>query len=247
MLDEQEKVLGVLERVDREEERKKRRERMIREQKEQEERDLAEAVAASAAAEAEREASGGAGERLVVGGSGVSTPKGKEGKEGKEKKEKKKKKEGAMSEDVRKRLTDQVAMRSIGGKTFSWLNAGASSGGFASPTPSNLPKPKFAPGSSLPPPSFGTPMHKPSGLGAPSFTPGSGEGLLGRMAGVPPLHDAGRREREKEEWERGVNVVERGDLVFALERERGMGVGRGSGRNSIARARAGLPSRGRGR
>ena len=152
-----------------------------------------------------------------------------------------------MSEDVRKRLTDQVAMRSIGGKSFSWATAGASMSGFASPTPSNLPKPKFAPGSSLPPPTFGTPIHKPSGLGAPSFTPGSGEGLLSRVTGVPPLHDAGRRERDKEEWERGVNVVERGDLVFALERERGMGVGRGSGRDSIARARAGVPTRGRGR
>ena len=35
-------------------------------------------------------------------------------------------------------------------------------------------------------------------------------------------------------------MVELPDLLFALERERGMGVGRGSGKNSAVKGRAGL-------
>lgn len=257
VLDEQEKLLGALERVDREEERRNRRERMVREQKEQDDRDLAEAVAASAAAEAEREAEkgrGDLGDKLVMGasgagGSGTSTPKGKGKGDGegsvKPKKEKKEKK-GQMSEDVRKRLTDQVAMRSIGGRSFSWLNSAGGSPAPSTPTPGGLPKPKFTPGaSSLPPPSFSpSPAHTslnsnqpngPSGLSRSSYTASS----LDRL-GVPLSHDANLGRREKQDWEKGVNVVEKGDLIWALERERGMGTGKGRGRDTLVRNGAGI-------
>lgn len=276
VLDDTEKLLGVLERVDREEERKKRRERMLREQKEQEERDLAEAIAASEAAEREAaEAAGAKGaavDKLIVGGtpggSGPSTPRAggddtpvQLDKNGKPKKPRKKKADGPattarnMSEDVKKRLTDQVAMRSLGGKNFSWLNAGSGGGGLGSPSPAGLPKPKFAPASSLPPPTFnalgaasGSMPNGSSSLN-PSFNPmassssGNLPPALNRLAGVPPLHDANRAARTAEEWERGANITEMGDLMWVLERERGVGVGRGSGRNVLLRGRAGIIKR----
>ncbi|KAL8293534.1 hypothetical protein RQP46_000235 [Phenoliferia psychrophenolica] len=267
--DDAEKVLGVLERVDREEERKRRRERMLRDQREEEERALDDAIKASE--EAQRDLDGLASssnlDHLVMGagggtpgpsGSGAATPKGDEtpGKDKKPKKVRKPKKDTPavtarnMSEDVKKRLTDQVAMRQLGGRSFSWLNsggaAGSSSGGFNSPTPGALPKPKFAPASSLPPPTFGSPLatgefsnsNNANGTGPSSAIP-SALGL-GRLSNVPPLHDANRARAAKEEWERGQHVVELGDVVFALERERGMGVGKGTGRNVLMRARAGL-------
>ncbi|ORY91727.1 hypothetical protein BCR35DRAFT_299023 [Leucosporidium creatinivorum] len=278
VLDDGEKLLGVLERVDREEERKKRRERMLREQKEQEERDLAEAIAASEAAERELADSAntkGGADKLLVGGTpggsaGPSTPRagGAGGedtpvqldKNGKPKKPRKKKTETPsmsarnMSEDVKKRLTDQVAMRSLGGKNFSWLNAGPS-GGMGSPSPAGLPKPRFAPASSLPPPTFnasgstssmpnGSSSLNPSTSAANASTSSSGlPPALSRLSGIPPLHDASRARRTEEEWERGANITEMGDLLWVLERERGAGVGKGSGRNVLWRARAGVIKR----
>jgi hypothetical protein len=179
-----------------------------------------------------------------------------------------------LSEDVRKRLTDQHALRSLGGQKFSWLNAGVGSPspaggiGFGTPTGGGLPKPKFATASSLPPPSFaplGNATTSTSNLNpanhAPS-TPGPsrpGDGILGGGGGslfgshsaaasalttsrlnVPQLHDAQRTQIAKDAWEAGHHVVELPDLLFALERERGMGVGRGSGKNSAVKGRAGL-------
>lgn len=267
--DDAEKTLGVLERVDREEERKRRRERMLRDQKEEEERALEDAIKASE--EAQRDLDGLAStsnlDHLVMGaggatpgasGSGAATPKGGDetpgGKDKKPKKERKKKKDAPavtarnMSEDVKKRLTDQVAMRQLGGRSFSWMNAGgaagSSSGGFNSPTPGALPKPKFAPASSLPPPTFGSPGGGDFGSGGAGPSAASGgshlPSALGRLSNVPPLHDANRAKAAQDEWERGQHLVEIGDVVFALERERGMGVGKGSGRNVLMRARAGL-------
>ncbi|KAK4700184.1 hypothetical protein P7C70_g6066, partial [Phenoliferia sp. Uapishka_3] len=265
--DDPEKILGVLERVDREEERKRRRERMLRDQKEEEERALEDAIKASEEAQQAFEGPSSTSiDHLVMGagggasgasGSGPATPKGDEtpgSKDKKPKRERKKKKETAanprnLSEDVKKRLTDQVTSRQIGGRSYSWLNSGggvgSSSTGFSSPTPGALPKPKFAPASSLPPPNFGSPLAT-GGFGAAGGSATGGSHLpsaLGRLSNVPPLHDANRARAAKEEWERGQHIVEIGDVVFALERERGMGVGKGTGRNVLLRSRAGLGPR----
>lgn len=276
IFDDQEKLLGVLERVDREEERKHRRTRMIRDQKEEEERELAEAIAASEAAERELNGQPPINPLLTsLPGTAPSTPgpsklsktatpatkdtpggvapygytaSGKIRKEPKPKK----KKEGAamtartMTEDVRKRLADQTALRSVGGRSFSWMSTGGngSPGGFGSPSPaSSLNKAKFAPASSLPAPNFATPSRPSSGLAnSSSLNPYGGRastlgtnGLM-RMSNLPARHDVSRNEFTLNEWEDSKRQVEMGDLVFALERERGMGVGRGSGSRSLTRA-----------
>ncbi|GAA5869938.1 hypothetical protein JCM1840_007675 [Sporobolomyces johnsonii] len=217
------------------------------------------------------------------GGKGSETPLGKDGKPKKERK--KKAKPGAvgadgtpgsgastpsattiarnMTEDVKKRLTDQVAMRSLGGNKFSWLNAGV-----GSPTPAGagavggaggLPKPKFAPASSLPPPSF-TPLGGASAGALPSTSllnpanssaaaaagaasssaSAAANALTTSRLNVPPLHDAQRTQIAKDTWQAGHHVVELGDLLFALDRERGMGVGKGAGRGAALRGRAGV-------
>ncbi|GAA6012193.1 hypothetical protein JCM8202_003236 [Rhodotorula sphaerocarpa] len=191
------------------------------------------------------EAASGASTPLPTGGSGVKN----------------------LSEDVRKRLTDQHALRSLGGQKFSWLNAGvgspspAAGGGIGTPTP--LPKPKFAAQSALPPPSFAplgnargsattsTSNLNPANQGSASAAAaGSADASLAASTAahslttsrlnVPQLHDAQRTQIAKDSWEAGHHVVELPDLLFALERERGMGVGRGSGKNSAVRGRAGL-------
>ncbi|GAA6014696.1 hypothetical protein JCM10207_006906 [Rhodosporidiobolus poonsookiae] len=245
--------------------------------------------------------------KAAAGGDAPSTPggKGELGKDGKPKKSKKKKAAtggadaGAggsgtstpasastlpasgtknLAEDIKKRMTDQTALRSLGGQKFSWLNAG-----IGSPSPAGLggvggagglPKPKFAPGSALPPPSF-TPIGgaggggangaaSTSGLnpannatstpGASSSTPAPASNPTAQAAAalttsrlnIPPLHDAQRTQLARDEWAAGHHVVELGDLLFALERERGMGVGRGSGRNTAIRGRAGVTKAGGG-
>ncbi|GAA5898152.1 hypothetical protein JCM5296_002005 [Sporobolomyces johnsonii] len=213
------------------------------------------------------------------GGKGSETPLGKDGKPKKERK--KKAKPGAagadgtpgsgastpsattiarnMTEDVKKRLTDQVAMRSLGGNKFSWLNAGV-----GSPTPAGagavggaggLPKPKFAPASSLPPPSFtplggalpSTSLLNPANSSsaaaagaAASSASAAANALTTSRLNVPPLHDAQRTQIAKDTWQAGHHVVELGDLLFALDRERGMGVGKGAGRGAALRGRAGV-------
>lgn len=255
--DDQEKILQVLEKVEREEERKKRRERMLRDEREREQRELEEEIRLSEAANAELGENSGlsALDKLVTGGntaSGSATPKEVElGKDGKPKKEKKKKKDGPgnLALDHAKKLTDQVAMRSIGGRSFTWATQGNS--GFASPTPgglntpgSALPRPKFAgtSASGLPPPNFGTPLSRAAfpALSTTFSNTSASFDPLARLTNVPPLHDANRTEVQKAEWERNKKVVELGDVTFALERERGMGVGRGSGRNVLIRSRSGL-------
>lgn len=277
ILDDQEKILAVLERVDREEERRRRRERMIRDEREREAQELAEAIAATEAEEAEEDAAGegtsmgrGGGASSATPGPssriGSPAPDGSMTPQSKRKYKKKVKDDGTttpvvkkkkilgpavtartMSEDVRKRLSDQTAMRSAGGRTFSWLNPGAGGGSgsgssklasFGSPTPggaSGTPfsaKPMFAPSYSLPAPTFGTPsrasglQQSTTALGALNSHP------LSRLAHVPPLHDASRAFQAKEEWEQRKKQVELGDMVWALERERGMGV---NGRKSLMR------------
>ncbi|BGP47054.1 hypothetical protein JCM10450v2_002906 [Rhodotorula kratochvilovae] len=319
--DDPERLLGVMERVDREEERKKRRERLVRDERENEERQLAEALAASEAARLELEeqqaaearkdaaeqaaedGAGGGGKKKKAdakgkgkakeAGGAPGTPAGKGGdspalgKDGKPKKERKKKAKGEdgasgtstpapgskggagaggknLSEDIKKRLTDQTALRSLGGQKFSWLNAGIGSpspagggpGGLG--TPGGLPKPKFAPASALPPPSFApagnggvgtsTSMLNPAnsggggrgGSGGDSAASAAATALTTSRLNIPPLHDAQRTQLAREQWAAGHRVVEAQDLLFALDRERGMGTGRGSGRSAAIRGRAGI-------
>ncbi|GAA5992355.1 hypothetical protein JCM11641_007861 [Rhodosporidiobolus odoratus] len=187
----------------------------------------------------------------------------------------------ALQEDIKKRMTDQTALRSLGGQKFSWLNAGV-----GSPTPAGLnsvggagglPKPKFAPASSLPPPSFapgganGLPstssLNPANNLSSSSLSSSSALGgststlpllsastpastaasaLTTSRLNLPPLHDAQRTQLARDAWEGGHHVVEVGDLLFALERERGMGGGRGSGRLVGQRGRAGVTRAGYG-
>ncbi|GAA6023221.1 hypothetical protein JCM11491_006483 [Sporobolomyces phaffii] len=151
-----------------------------------------------------------------------------------------------MSDDVRKRLTDSSAMKSLGGAKYSWMNAGGAGGGIGSPSPATaggvsslLGKPKFAPATS-----FGT----PSGSGSSSLLNPANHAsslelvnaLTTSRLNVPQLHDSQRTQIAKDEWEAGHHVVEMGDLLFAMDRERGTGVGKGSGRNVALRGRAGI-------
>lgn len=271
IFDDQEKILGVLERVDREEEKNQRRARMLRDEKENEARELAEAIAASEAAE--REAMGYAGPSVTslltsIPGSLPSTPGPSKSSHstpgfvkptpagpapygytptGKPKKEPKakKKKEGPlvsaknMTADVTKRLSDQTAMRSVGGRQFSWMSAsGTASPGFGSPTPGSLPKPKFAPASSLPNPSFNSPSNRPVPPNPFDMAPkvSTSSHPLSRLANVPAKHDASRAATALQNWQDSQHSVELKDLLWALERERGMGVGSGSAQKSLTRS-----------
>ena len=115
--DDPERILAIMARVEAEEERTARKARMDRDVKE----------------EAERERKGrmsngistGEGE---AGGSTPSTPGGADAKPSKEKKTKKQGPGQAaknMSEDARARLSNQTAMRSVGGPSrYSWLSGG---------------------------------------------------------------------------------------------------------------------------
>lgn len=263
IFDDQEKLLSVMERVEREEERKTRRERMIRDTKETEARELAEAVAASEAAQRElgnMSLPNSLGSSLLTtfpGSSSLSTPATARIKKdgtpaltasGKPKKEPKpkKKKDGpsvtarTMSEDVRKRMSDATALRSVGGRTFGWMNAsGGATPGFGSPgTPGGMTK--FAPASSLPPPNFATPTRLsnssilPNPFGQNSTKPLPFSSLS--KSNVPLLHDANRNEESLQSWQNDQKSVDLIDIMWALERERGMGTGRGSGSRSLTKA-----------
>lgn len=148
-----------------------------------------------------------------------------------------------MSEDVSKRLTDSSAMKFLGGTKYSWMNAG----GAGSPSPlaaaqqgggvsSLLGKPKFAPASSI---------GAAAGAGGVNASSSSSSvelanALTTSRLNVPVLHDAQRTQIAKDQWEAGHRVVELGDLLFAIDRERGAGVGKGAGRNAALRGRAGI-------
>ncbi|SCZ98016.1 BZ3500_MvSof-1268-A1-R1_Chr7-3g09671 [Microbotryum saponariae] len=245
--DEPEKALWVLEKVDREEERRRRRERVLRDEKEQEEKELREAVEASERAREEQER----------GPEGLSTPgldrtdqtttttntlgsttAGMETPKSNPLLKKKKKRELGqaaiaknLSGDVQKRLTDQIAMRSLGGRSFSWLSgAGAAGGGSTMSTP-NRPHTQSAIGT----PTLGT---TPT-AGSSSLNPFPSS--LNRLTTIPSLHDANRQKLDAEEsWRQGAHVVELKDLLFALDNQRGMGAGKGAGKVASLKARAGV-------
>jgi len=162
-----------------------------------------------------------------------------------------------MSEEARKRLTDHSAMKSLGGTKYSWMNAaaGPSSSTFGSPSPatpsmlgggvsSSLGRPKFQPSQSS---WLGGGNAGLSSLNPANNTPISAKdpsllnnALTTSRLNVAPLHDAQRTQIAKDEWEAGHHVVEMGDLLFAMDRERGVGIGKGSGRNTAVRGRAGI-------
>ncbi|GAA5893975.1 hypothetical protein JCM8208_001296 [Rhodotorula glutinis] len=177
------------------------------------------------------------------------------------------------TEDIKKRLADQTAMRSLGGRTFSWLNNGPvgspTPGGAGPSTPGGLlPKAKFggASGSPMPQPNFAPNGAGVGGAGAGaastsklnpanSSDPGAARGgqqqpqqqqdaaatdLMVSKLNVPQMTDAQRTRTAHDEWAAGQRVVEAQDLLFALDRERGMGTGRGSGRGAAVRGRAGI-------
>ncbi|GAA5851981.1 hypothetical protein JCM9279_007046 [Rhodotorula babjevae] len=170
------------------------------------------------------------------------------------------------TEDIKKRLADQTAMRSLGGRTFSWLNNGPvgspTPGGAGPSTPGGLlPKAKFgAQGSPMPQPNFAPNGAGVGGAGAGASTSklnpanssdqgaarggqqqdGAATDLMVSKLNVPQMTDAQRTRTAHDEWAAGQRVVEARDLLFALDRERGMGTGRGSGRSAAVRGRAGI-------
>lgn len=247
---------------DERERREKELEEQIKQQEEAE-GDGGPTAAASGAAAAAGTSGGGTPAASAVAGTsaaataatpieGDSTPKPK-------KKKATNKNAAAKAADIESRLANQTVSHALGGTKFAWLNTGtpsspAASGPFAGGGLSKLPPPKFANASSLPKPSKLNPAaaaaavaEKPAkgskgkGKGALAGLPGAtaGSGLRGLDA-TPAEHEANRRREEEEEWAKGKNVVELGDLVWAMERERGMGTGRGSGRVAVTKARGGV-------
>jgi len=139
----------------------------------------------------------------------------------KPKKERKKKEKPVsaknMSEDVRKRLTDQTALASMGGRSFAWASGGAA------PSP-------------LGPRGGGGDKGKgaSSQPGTPTAGADSGSAAnLARLANVPPRHDANRLASERAAWATDHKLVQLSDLLFAVDRERGTGVDRGSGKHVL--------------
>ncbi|SGZ27661.1 BQ5605_C026g10158 [Microbotryum silenes-dioicae] len=243
--DEPEKALWVLEKVDREEERKRRRERVLRDEKEQEEKELREAVEASERAREEQERDdigisthGVDGTDQTTTNTLALTGNMETPKSNPLLKKKKKRDLGQaaiaknLSGDVQKRLTDQIAMRSLGGRSFSWLSGagGAAAGGSSMLTP-NRPHNQSAIGT----PTLGTtPSARSSSLNP---FPSS----LNRLTTIPSLHDANRQKLDAEEtWRQGTHVVELKDILFALDNQRGMGLGKGAGKVASLKARAGV-------
>ena len=186
--------------------------------------------------------------KLEPPGSAALTPTGKLKKEPKAKK----KKDGPsttarnLSEDVRKKMSDATALRSVGGKSFSWMTGGGGGfGGGSTGGGGSGGKGKFAPASTLPAPNFATPSRSSPLPNNPfSSNPSSQQQQqqqqrshpLSRMSNLPAMHDANRNQFNLELWERSQKQVELGDMIFALERERGMGVGKGSGSRILTRA-----------
>lgn len=242
--DDPERILGMMSRVEAEEESTARKARLERDMKE---------------GDAKLPNGGASTPGFGDGGSTPSTP-GAGGDGAKGTKDKKVKKQGPgqtaknMSEDARARLSNQTAMRSVGGPArYSWLSGGvgASTPGTPSPlgaansssaggaggdgTLKGLPAPKFQPqpaGSSLKS-SF---LASASSLPRPGLPPSSSSSdPLSRLSGpLPGPHDAvgGRSAQGRPE---AGNVGIR-DAVFALERERGTGAGRGTGTRALMRS-----------
>lgn len=259
--DDVEKILSTFDRVEREEERQARKDRLARDQAEQEERERLERMAQDGDGDASTSMAGG--DITMAGDSSIGTPgslpgtprgSGPGNADGsKPPKEKKRKKETPMqtaknmSEDVRKRLSDQTASRKLGGKKFSWLNAGTggSSSGLDSPlNKKNLPRPKFPP---LPPSSLSISTSAnalatppilpplPGAVGLDGTTDMTGPGAaFGRLTGIPAAPEASRAGPQSEDPANRLITIR--DALFVMETERGKGAGQGSGTRPMTRA-----------
>lgn len=259
--DDVEKILSTFDRVEREEERQARKDRLARDQAEQEERERLERMAQDGDGEASTSMMGG--DVMMAGDSSMGTPgsmpgtprgAGSTNADGsKPPKEKKRKKETPMqtaknmSEDVRKRLSDQTASRKLGTKKFSWLSGGAggSSSGLDSPlNKKTLPRPKFPP---LPPSNLSIstsannlattsalpPLPGATGLDAATDANGAAN-AFGRLTGIPAVPEASRAGPQSEDPANRLITIR--DALFVMETERGKGAGQGSGTRPMTRA-----------
>lgn len=206
------KQLEVLERIEREEEMKVRRER----------RERADAAAAQAAMTATQTAgtpaSDGAGGDDPMDG-GASTKKAKKKRDGPGVTAKN------MSEDVQKRLSNQVATQAAGlgrGK-YAWMNAGTLA---ATPPP----KPKAA--TSTPSTSNATAGSAATGNGT---TQGTATGATASTStwAKPYVSSTAKASASPAPGEEEKKTVTMRDAMFVLERERGHGAGRGAARGWV--------------
>lgn len=251
LYDDVEKVLSTFDRVEREEERQARKSRLARDQAEQLERERLERLAQENDGETSMAGLGG---DATMGDSSMGTPSSMPGTpmaggtpraDGKPPKEKRRKKETPMqtaknmSEDVRKRLSDQTASRKLGGKKFSWLSGGPGDSPLNKKT---LPRPRFPP---LPPSSLSIstsaststalPPLPSAGLGEDgnSGAPGP-SGAFGRLPGIPAAHEASKSGPESGDPANKLITIR--DALFVMEKERGKGAGVGSGTRPTSRA-----------
>jgi hypothetical protein len=276
MYDDVEKIMGTIDRVEREEERQARKDRLRRDQAEQEERERLERLAQEGGEDGAANGEGGAGSGDVsmaeASGSGSmpGTPLGAsfgagdklsksiQGGTGTGKGEKKRKRETPaqtarnMSDDVRKKLSDQTALRNLGTKKrYSWMGGGPADSPLLK---KNLPKPKFPP---LPPSSMrvttnaddeDTSMDDSKSRVKGEGTDGDGQltpnppSALARLTAVPSAHSASKSTSfggNSMLEDPGNQYITIRDAIFVLENERGKGAGIGSGTKALYRAHMG--------
>lgn len=146
-----------------------------------------------------------------------------------------------MSDDVRKRLSDQTAQRKLGGKKFSWLSGGSGGTGVDSPLggAGKKARSKFPP---LPPSNLSISTSFPAspglmlGMGTDGLpdtgTLGTGLPRLNSTGGIiPNISEASRSTEDPAN-----RVITIRDALFVMENEKGKGAGIGSGTRSLARA-----------
>lgn len=242
LYDDVEKILSTIDRVEREEERQARKSRLVRdhaEQLERERRERAALVGGDDSGEAGDQSMASFGPGTPGGPSSVPGTPGGTGTAGK--KDKKRKRETPaqtaknMSEDVRRKLSDQTASRTLGTKKFSWLTGG---GGDSPLGRKALPRPKFPPlppsnlsiSSSLPPPSFPSLTGLPTKQDGAPDTPLAG---LARLTSVPGQHDATKDGMADDPSNQLITIR---DAIHVMEQERGAGAGVGSGTRPLAKA-----------
>ena len=267
MYDDVDKIISTFDRLEREEERQARKDRLARDQAEQEERERLERMAREAAENGEEFVMPtiGLGDVSMAdsagapGGSMPGTPlsgsvgpggtdlkgKGRElvgtggPKEKKRKRETPAQQARNMSDDVRKRLSDQTAQRKLGGKKFSWLSGGGGPGSSSDSPLGKKARPKFPP---LPPSNLSISTSFPGSPGLDGLLTGMTDGDgnptslnppsgLGRLTSIPNIHEASRSVEDPAN-----RVITIRDALFVMENERGMGAGVGSGTKSMTRA-----------
>lgn len=147
-----------------------------------------------------------------------------------------------MSDDVRKKLSDQTAMRTLGTKKrYSWMAAGGES-----PIPKRpLPKPKFPPHASslsiATNASDASPKEAKDEPNSPSASTSILPSALARLNAVPPAHEASRTTYPGQSMAEDISnkYVTIRDAIFVMENERGKGAGVGSGTKALFKAHMG--------